>query len=48
MADSWAVPYAEMASDLGLTTVAASDAHDLLESFWRRAQGTGPSIRPES
>ncbi|MXW76782.1 MAG: nucleotidyl transferase AbiEii/AbiGii toxin family protein [Acidimicrobiaceae bacterium] len=43
MADSWALPYAEMASDLGLTTVAASDAHDLIESFWRRAQSAGPS-----
>ncbi|WP_420610819.1 nucleotidyl transferase AbiEii/AbiGii toxin family protein [Candidatus Poriferisodalis sp.] len=43
MADAWAVPYAEMASDLGLTTVAASDAHDLIESFWCRAQTGGQS-----
>lgn len=43
MADSWTVPYAEMASDLGLATVAASDAHDLIESFWRRAHSANPS-----
>ncbi len=43
MADAWAEPYAEMASDLGLTTVTASGAHDLIESFWRRAQAAGPS-----
>lgn len=43
MADSWAVPYAEMASDLGLTTVAASDAHDLIESIWCRAQSASLS-----
>ncbi len=43
MADSWALPFTEMASDLGLTTVVASDAHDLVESFWRRAQAAGAS-----
>ena len=43
MADSWAEPFAEMASDLGLTTVVASDAHDMIESFWRRAQAAGAS-----
>ena len=43
MADSWAEPFAEMATDLGLTTVVASDAHDMIESFWRRAQAAGAS-----
>ena len=42
MADSWAEPFAEMATELGLTTVLANDAHDMIESFWRRAQAAGP------
>lgn len=41
MADAWTVPFAEMASELGLTAVSASDAHDLIEGFWRRAQTAG-------
>lgn len=48
MADAWAVLYAEMASDLGLTSVEASDAHDVIEIFWLRAQTAGPATAGEN
>jgi len=41
MADAWTVPFAEMASELGLTAISARDAHDLIERFWHRAQTAG-------
>ncbi|MCP3936586.1 MAG: nucleotidyl transferase AbiEii/AbiGii toxin family protein [Actinomycetia bacterium] len=37
MAETWAVPFAEMAADLSLGTATAADAHAAVEVFWQEA-----------
>lgn len=45
MAEEWAVPFAEMASELGLATRDAQAAHGLVEQFWRQAMAAAETTR---
>jgi len=45
MAEEWAVPFAEMASELGLATRDSEAAHVLVEQFWRRAVAATETTR---